>query len=105
MPTSSPFDEEPRQELIKGGCRTCRGGFVEIENVPESPCTEARRAHGQVMKGSDWQRGLTITFPPDRVATERESADLTYTLLLTPCNPAHAPHLLCTVRRLLKTYF
>ena len=104
MPTSSPFDEEPREELIKGCCRTCRGGFVEIENVPESPCTEARRAHGQVMKGSDWQRGLTITFPPDRVATERESADLTYTLL-TPCNPAHAPHLLCTVRRLLKTYF
>ena len=103
MPTSSPFDEEARQELIEGG-RTCRGGFVEIENVPESPCTEARRAHGQVMKGSDWQRGLTITFPPDRVATERESADLTYTLL-TPCNPAHAPHLLCTVRRLLKTYF
>ena len=93
MPTSSPFDEEPGKELIEGGCRTCRGGFVEIENVPESPCTEARRAHGQVMKGSDWQRGLTITFPPDRVATERESADLTYTLLLTPCNPAHAPHL------------
>ena len=85
MPTSSPFDEEPRQELIEGGCRTCRGGFVEIENVPESPCTEARRAHGQVMKGSDWQRGLTITFPPDRAATERESATILQLLcLLTP---------------------
>ena len=87
MPTSSPFDEEPRQELIEGGCRTCRGGFVEIENVPESPCTEARRAHGQVMKGSDWQRGLTITFPLHHLiewpsCRRAQSADLTQPQLL-----------------------
>ena len=36
---------------------------VQIENVPESPCRGGRRARRQVMKGADWQRGLTITFP------------------------------------------